>query len=46
MEKAKNNKQKTEKNICKTCTHPPHRRLRKKAKFDMFTVTTLSFIVG
>jgi len=28
--KTKKNKQKkTEKNICKTYTHPPHRRLRK-----------------
>jgi len=28
-EKAKKNKkQKTKKNICKTYTHPPHRRLR------------------
>jgi len=24
------NKQKKQKNICKTYTHPPHRRLRKK----------------
>jgi len=31
-EKAKNKKQKTKKNICKTYTHPPHRRLRKQEK--------------
>jgi len=28
-QKKNKKKQKTEKNICKTYTHPPHRRLRK-----------------
>jgi len=30
--KNKKNKKETEKNICKTYTHPPHRRLRKLAE--------------
>jgi len=31
---------KTKKNICKTYTHPPHRRLRKKDKTFKLQVTT------